>query len=111
MFYDDIKTLYDLGATDTHKITVEQTYSDARKGSVAKLDSLSYLKLQDMKAIDLDTAKEFALSKSKGSVVAKLEVPIVNERQSAHIKITGTLTDSSYKVAGEDLVFERTLHG
>jgi hypothetical protein len=111
MFYDDIKTLYDLGATNTHKIKVEETYSDARKGSVAKLDSLAYLKLQDMKVIDLDTAKEFELSKSKGSMVAKLEVPIVNERQSAHIKITGTLADSSYKVTGDDLVFERTLHG
>jgi hypothetical protein len=27
------------------------------------------------------------------------------------LKITGTLKDPAYKVAGSDLVFERTLHG
>ena len=111
MFYDDIKTLYDLGAPESHQIKVEQIYSDARLGSVAKLDSLDYLKLQNLKVIDLDTAKDFPLSKSKGSMVAKLDVPIINDKQSAHIKIIGTLSDSSYKVSADDLVFERTLHG
>lgn len=51
MFMDDIKTLYDLDAPDTHTIKVEQIYSDARKGASAKLDGLSYLKLQDPKVI------------------------------------------------------------
>ena len=40
MFFDDIKTLYDLDAPETHAIKVEQTYSDYRKGEKAKLDSL-----------------------------------------------------------------------
>ena len=43
MFFDDVKTLYDLDAPETHKIKVEQTYSDYRKGETAKLDSLAYL--------------------------------------------------------------------
>ena len=33
MFFDDIKTLYDLGAPETGAIKVEQTYSDYRKGA------------------------------------------------------------------------------
>src|SRR4051794_28780214 len=35
MFFDDIKTLYDLEAPDAHSIRVEQTYSDFRKGDKA----------------------------------------------------------------------------
>ena len=111
MFFDDIKTLYDLGAPDTHAIRVEQTYSDYRKGDKARLDSLEYLALQDLKVIDLDTAKAFAPAKEGKSTTVKLDVPIVDEKQSAHIKITGNLQDAAYKVQNGDLVFDRTLHG
>src|SRR3984957_16804634 len=48
MFFDDIKTLYDLDAPETHSIKVNQSYSDYRKGVKAKLDSLTYLQLQDL---------------------------------------------------------------
>src|SRR5580700_10071524 len=59
MFFDDIKTLYDLDSPETHSIKVDQSYSDYRKGDKARLDSLTYLQLQDLKVIDLDTAKAF----------------------------------------------------
>jgi hypothetical protein len=111
MFFDDIKTLYDLGAPDTHTIRVEQTYSDYRKGDKAKLDSLQYLALQDLKVVDLDTAKAFEPVKDGKSMAVKLEVPIVDDKQSAHIKITGTLQDAGYKSQTGELVFDRTLHG
>ena len=69
MFFDDIKTLYDLDAPETGRITVEQTYSDYRKGDKARLDSLGYLPLQDLKVIDLDTAKPFTpVKEGKGDV-------------------------------------------
>jgi hypothetical protein len=111
MFFDDIKTLYDLGAPDTHSIRVEQTYSDYRKGDKARLDSLEYLSLQDLKVVDLDTAKAFAPVKEGKAMAVKLDVPIVDDKQSAHLRITGTLQDASYKLQNGDLVFERTLHG
>ena len=111
MFFDDVKTLYDLGAPETGTIKVEQTYSDYRKGDKAKLDSLAYLALQDLKVIDLDTAKAFAPVKAGADTVVTLGVPIVDDKQSAHLQITGTLKDPSYKVMNGDLVFERTLHG
>jgi hypothetical protein len=41
----------------------------------------------------------------------KLDVPIVNDRQSAHIRITGTLKASGYTVVNGELVFQRTLKG
>ncbi len=111
MFFDDIKTLYDLDSPETHAIKVDQTYSDYRKGTKAKLDSLAYLKMQNLKVVDLDTAKAFTVSKEGGSSVVKLDVPITNDKQSAHIKITGTLNDGSYKVENGELVFSRPLHG
>ncbi len=111
MFFDDVKTLYDLDAPETHKIKVEQTYSDYHQGETAKLDSLAYLAMQDLKVIDLDTAKPFEMVKAKGATAAKLEVPITDPKQSAHIRITGTLQDAGYTEKGGELIFERTLHG
>ena len=108
MFFDDIKTLYDLDAAGAVK--VEQTYSDYRKGDTASLDSLSYLPLQDLKVIDLDTAKAFTPVKAGQKTTVKLDVPITDDKQSAHIRITGSIKDG-YKLTGDDLVFERTLHG
>jgi hypothetical protein len=111
MFFDDIKTLYDLDAPETGRIVVEQTYSDYRKGERARLDSLAYLPLQDLKVIDLDTAKPFTPVKEPKGTFVKLDVPITSERQSAHIRITGTLKASGYTVVGGQLVFQRMLKG
>ena len=111
MFFDDIKTLYDLGAPETHGIRVDQSYSDYRKGRKARLDSLAYLPLQDLKVIDLDTAKAFQPAKDGSAMSIQLEVPITDDRQSVHLRITGTLADPAYKVEGGNLVFDRTVHG
>ncbi|HYT68240.1 MAG TPA: hypothetical protein VEL51_17565 [Vicinamibacterales bacterium] len=111
MFFDDVKTLYDLDAPETGRITVEQTYSDYRKGSRARLDSLSYLALKDLKVIDLDTAKALPTKKDRGAIWAVLDEPIVDDRQSAHLRITGTLRASGYTLVRDELVFQRTLKG
>jgi hypothetical protein len=111
MFFDDIKTLYDLGDPTTHAMRVEQTYSDYRKGDKAKLDSLDYLPLSDLKIVDLDTAKVLVAVKEGKSMTAKLEVPIVDDKQSAHLKITGAVQDASYNSTNGVLTFDRTLHG
>jgi len=111
MFFDDVKTLYDLDAPESGRVRVEQIYSDYRKGDRAKLDSLSYLPLQDLKIVDLDTAKELAPAKQGGATSVKLDVPITDDKQSAHLKLTGAIADGSYKAAPGGLAFERTLHG
>jgi hypothetical protein len=111
MFFDDVKTLYDLGAPDTHQIAVTETYSDYRKGASATLDSLGWLQLADLKVVDLDTAEALTPEKHGATSTVKLGVPITDDKQSAHLKITGTLTDATYKDTNGDLVFTRTLHG
>ena len=111
MFFDDLKTLYDLDAPETGRIAVEQTYSDYRKGDRARLDSLGYLALEDLKVIDLDTAQALAPIKDGKGTAVKLEVPIVDDKQSAHLQITGTLKASGYTAVNGELVFQRTLKG
>lgn len=110
MFFDDMKTLYDLDAPASGRVHVEQTYSDYRQGETARLDSLGYLALSDREVVDLDTAKPLPTRGTGASTVAELEVPITREHQSAHLRITGVLTDG-YRADGTGLVFERELHG
>ena len=111
MFFDDVKTIYDLGSPESHTITVDQSYSDYRKGAKATLDSLSYLPLQNLKVTDLDTAHPLIATKSGASTTVPLEVPITNDKQSAHLRITGTLTDPGYTLERGDLIFSRTMKG
>jgi hypothetical protein len=111
MFFDDVKTLYDLEAPEAGRVKVEQIYSDYRKGARAQLDTLGQLPLQDLKVIDLDTGKAFPTAKDGAATFVKLDVPIVDDKQSAHIKITGGFRDPGYKLAGEELLFDRTLYG
>jgi hypothetical protein len=111
MFFDDVKTLFDLEAPEAGRVKVEQIYSDYRKGARAQLDTLGQLPLQELKVIDLDTGKAFPTAKDGAVTFVKLDVPIVDDKQSAHIKITGAFRDPGYKLAGEELLFDRTLHG
>ena len=66
---------------------------------------------QDLKVVDLDTAKALTPVKSGASTTVKLEMPITSEYQSAHLKLSGTITDPAYTVDGGRLVFARTLKG
>jgi len=111
MFMDDVKTLYDLDEPTTHTIKVEQIYSDARKGKELPLELMSYAPLTTVTVIDLDTAKPLdALKKGKVTMV-QLEEPIVNDKQSAHLKVTGPLTDPTYTVTNGVLRFDRQMKG
>jgi hypothetical protein len=111
MFFDDVKTLYDLEAPEAGRVKVEQTYSDYRKGPRAQLDTLAQLPLQDLKVVDLDTGKAFSTAKDGAATFVKLDLPIVDDKQSAHIKITGAFRDPGYRTVGEELLFDRTLYG
>jgi hypothetical protein len=111
MFFDDVKTLYDLEGPETHRIKVEQTYSDYHKGDFQALNLLQYAALNDVIVTDLDTAKPLATSVRSGSTVVQLAVPIQNDRQSAHLQIRGTLEDPQFKIVNGTLVFNRPMKG
>lgn len=111
MFFDDVKTLYDLEQPETHRVKVEQTYSDYRKGDSQALNLLQYTPLKDVVVTDLDTAKPLTTSLRAGSTVVQLAVPIQNDRQSAHLQVRGTLEDPQFKIVNGTLVFSRPMKG
>jgi hypothetical protein len=92
-------------------MTVDQSYSDYRKGARASLDSMAYLPLRDLKVTDLDTAKTLVPAKNGNSTTVALDIPIENEKQSAHLRLTGMLADPAYTLERGDLVFVRTMKG
>lgn len=111
VFFDDVKTIYDLGAPETHRITIDQSYSDYRKGATATIDALGYLPLEQLQVTDLDTAKRLTPVTSGAATTVALDVPISRELQSAHLRVTGAFADPGYTVDKGDLVFARTLKG
>ena len=65
MFFDDIKTLYDLGRRRRGASRSSRPTATTARATKATLDSLAYLPLQDLKVIDLDTAKALAPVKER----------------------------------------------
>jgi hypothetical protein len=110
MFADDVKTRYDLGDPAAGSFAVEQTYSDPRRGTRARLDLLEYLPMTDLRVVDLDTARPLAPARDGQWTYVPLEVPIVNDRQSAHLRVTG-VARGGYGVTSGALVFDRTVRG
>jgi hypothetical protein len=92
-------------------MTIDQSYSDYRRGKTATLTTLSYLPMQDLTVTDLDTAKSLTVAKNGNTASVALDVPITNDKQSAHLRLVGTVVDPSYTIDRGDLVFSRTLKG
>jgi hypothetical protein len=111
MFADDIKTLYTLDDPATGKVLVEQTYSDTRKGATATINALDYMALTELKVVDLDTAKPLVATAQGKTTSVKLDVPITNDKQSAHLRVTGVIKDGSYKLDKGDAVFSHVMKG
>jgi hypothetical protein len=112
VFFDDIKTLYDLDQPQTGRINIDQTYSDYRKGAVARLDTLQYLTIARPKVVDLDTGKELSVAPSGAGGTVKLDVPITDDQQSVHLRITGAMvSDRGYRLVNGELVFDLVLRG
>jgi hypothetical protein len=61
--------------------------------------------------IDLDTAKPLTTSRAGSATMVALEVPIVDDRQSAHLRVTGTLDDAGYRVVDGAFLFDRPMKG
>jgi hypothetical protein len=60
---------------------------------------------------DLDTARVLPLTKTGSVPTVTLEVPIADDKQSAHLRIAGALKDASYRIENGDLMFDRPLRG
>ena len=111
MFFDDVKTLYDLGDPATNSIRVEQMYSDYRRGRRLSLELTRYVPFPNVKVTDLDTGLPLQVVVSGDVMGVELAVPIENDKQSAYLKVDGTFRDPGYIVRDGELVFDRTVKG
>lgn len=109
--FSDMKTLYDLDEPTTTRYRVEQTLSDARTGARARIDIADQLRLQNLRVIDLDTAAELKVTEEGNSKFATLAAPVLTERQSAHLAISGVVEGDGYRLEKDELIFTRALSG
>jgi hypothetical protein len=107
--FDFAKTLYDFGAPDTHQVTVRHEYVEVRRGDRASLEFLSRHRIARPVVTDMDSGKVLEVS-GAGVPSVKLEAPIANESQSAHLRISGVETDPEYRLDGAQLAWSRTLY-
>ena len=91
MFFDDIKTLYDLACRRRH----DRRGADLQRLSQGRQGDARHAGLpaaEGSEGLDLDTAKALHAGEGRrNGTVVKLDVPIMNDKQSAHLRITGTL--------------------
>ena len=63
------------------------------------------------KVVDLDTGKELTVTRTGAGGTVPLAVPITNDKQSAHLRLTGTMVDQGYRLLNGELMFDQTLRG
>jgi hypothetical protein len=85
--FDWTKTLYDIKNFSAGDVMVVHEYVETRPGDQAVVRPAMAMK--EFTVLDVDTGKELALTKSGQQTLAKLEVPIVNDGQSARLRVSG----------------------
>jgi hypothetical protein len=107
---DFSKTLYDLGDPAAHRISVRHEYVETRLGARAPADFLARHRLAGVTVTDMDSGGPVKLSGPAGRLLIELPVAIENDRQSAHLRITGGEQDPAYRIERDQLAWEKTLH-
>jgi len=108
--FEFAKTLYDLGDPATHTIAVRHEYVETRPGDRALLAVLTRHRLTGAVVTDMDTGKPLRVVETSGGAAAELAVPIVSDRQTAHLRVVGREEDRAYRMESGQLAWEKTLH-
>jgi hypothetical protein len=111
--FDFMKTLYDLGDPATHEVTVRHEYVETRIGPRSAPEFLAHHTLSGLAVTDMDTGRLLTPVEAGGVWTIPLAAPIVNDRQSAHLRIAGKERDANYRIetgpAGQ-LAWQITVH-
>ena len=112
MFFDDVKTLYDLGTPESHTHHGRSELQRLPQGREGDARSLSYLPLENLKVVGPRHREDAAAGEGRRRHHGwRSTCRSPTDKQSAHLRVTGTLTDPGYTVDGGDLVFSRTMKG
>ena len=107
--FDFSKTLYDLDAPETHKVTVTHEYLESAAGQRSKIAFLDHVKLAGVVVTDVDTGEPLKTTAERGATVAALATAIAKPTQSARLRVAGTLTEPSYAIVDGQLAWEQVL--
>ena len=111
MFFDDVKTLYDLEAPEAGRVKVEQTYSDYRKGATR---AARYAR-EPAAAESAGRSISTPASRSRPRRTAPRRSSSSRCRSSTTSRARTSRSPASsgnrLSAAGDELVFDRALHG
>ncbi len=108
--FDFAKTLYDLGDPASHRVAVRHEYVATAPGPRARLTFLEHDPLAGLVVTDMDTGKPLEVVRGGSMTQAQLAAPIRNDRQSAHLRLSGDESDPRYRIEAGQLAWEHTLH-
>jgi hypothetical protein len=107
--FDFSKTLYDLDAPETHRVSVTHEYLETQPGARSHVTFLDRSPLTGVAVVDVDTGEAVKVTQEKGAAFASLAIPIARPSQSARLRLTGTLTDPAYTILDGQLAWEQTV--
>ena len=107
--FDFSKTMYDLDAPESHRMSVTHEYVETRPGARARIAFLDRTALTSIAVVDVDSGEALKTTQENGATFATLATAIAKPSQSARIRVTGTLTDPAYTIADSQLAWEQTL--
>ncbi len=108
--FDFSKTLYDLQAPETHGVAVRHEYTETTPGARSRLTFLSRHSLVELAVTDVDLGQALEVVAEAGGRAAVLKQPIVNPSESVRIRVSGIEQNSTYRVEGGELLWEKTLY-
>ena len=106
--FDFSKTLFDLDAPDTHRVTVTHEYIESQQGGRSHIALLDRITLSSLAVTDVDTGDALKTEQDKGGTFAVLAAPITKPGLTARVRVAGTLTDPAYAVANGELAWAQT---
>jgi len=109
--FDFSKSLFDLGAPETHafKVTHELLTGPSNSRGEVQLPLPAKLAISDLSVVDVDSGATLAFKNDRGSLLVTLTAPVIGPDQSARLRITGTVTEAPFKLVDGMLEWECTI--
>jgi len=106
--FDFGKTQYDLGNPVTHEVGVVHEYTETELGGLATPAFFDRHRLVGATALDMDTGQRLVPMQMGPVMALSLSSPVGLE--SVRIRISGVERDGTYRISGDQLVWEKTLY-
>ncbi len=107
--FDFSKTMYDLDAPESHRVSVTHEYLETQPGARARIAFLDRTALTSIAVVDVDSGEALKTTQENGATLRPSRPPSPSPRRARELRVTGTLTDPAYTIADSQLAWEQTL--